>query len=652
MNAHSSLRAARPSLTLPLAVAAVALACGQGAQTLTAGVDGAHDLALVNGLLFVTATDDNELRVVDLELDRPNFIRGPNPLHPLSIPVAVRPVELAGDQGYGAEDVARFVYARSATGTEISIVSAQRDAGAGGLRELGAPGEEGVFVPLRQRAADGEVITAMAARAGASGSILYYAVARGGGAAIRKVEVSAGNLAEDASDLVTETCGAITSLLTLPDPNLLAFSVRRPRGAFEACTDPGAAEADRLSALDTLSEETAFIVDLGSGVRRVLAFGAPIRDLYTHASYGPEGVVAAGTFIFGLIDEDACWRPDCRGVLAVDAATGALAPVVRDGAPVGPMRPITAGNALPMDLALGENVVVGGGLQTSLVGALTGGDGRVYLFDAVAMEAPDTNPEPAAPVRTGEVLAVERIPDAGGDLTVSFLSDFAARDEEIRVVYRAAPPGLSEIPVPLAATTVDVPVDPTVGAQVGDVVEAQEGCGAGATVTAVERRSVLGGRLTFSAPVGGEGCRLTVRPPAGGADWVVVGSSSGYLGRLSPGTEAQLPEDAARREALHHRAPGGPAPALLHLTLTAPSQVEVGQTLRFRTVSGYAPFSVGPSTEVDRQLQNRLGVAGAARFRPGANRLLVAYPSGDVVLQTYPEEFRPGAAVSRVDAFR
>ena len=30
-------------------------------------------------------------------------------------------------------------------------------------------------------------------------------------------------------------------------------------------------------------------------------------------------------------------------------------------------------------------------------------------------------------------------------------------------------------------------------------------------------------------------------------------------------------------------------------------------------------------------------VAGAAAFRPGANRLLVSFPSGDLVLQTYPE---------------
>ncbi|HSP79318.1 MAG TPA: hypothetical protein VLQ93_12360, partial [Myxococcaceae bacterium] len=75
-------------------------------QRISAQLAGTHDLVLVGERIFVTSTDLNELRVLRLaeqEKDR-DFIRAPNPLKPLAIPVLPRPQALARDVRY-EEDV-------------------------------------------------------------------------------------------------------------------------------------------------------------------------------------------------------------------------------------------------------------------------------------------------------------------------------------------------------------------------------------------------------------------------------------------------------------------------------------------------------------------------------------------------------------------
>ena len=75
------------SRALSLVVAALAVACSQPPPGLETRISGTRSLALVGDLLFVTATDRSELRVLDLSVSpRRDFVRAPNPIEPLSIP--------------------------------------------------------------------------------------------------------------------------------------------------------------------------------------------------------------------------------------------------------------------------------------------------------------------------------------------------------------------------------------------------------------------------------------------------------------------------------------------------------------------------------------------------------------------------------------
>jgi hypothetical protein len=87
-------------------VAALVLLCACSSRTAAppARISGVNDIALVDNLLFITSTDRNELRALDLgepefivNLVARDFVRAPNPLEPLSIPVLDRPVGIARD---------------------------------------------------------------------------------------------------------------------------------------------------------------------------------------------------------------------------------------------------------------------------------------------------------------------------------------------------------------------------------------------------------------------------------------------------------------------------------------------------------------------------------------------------------------------------
>ncbi len=636
--------------------------CEDGARPLIAGVDGPHDLAITDGLLFVTATDDNELRVVDLTRERPDWVRGPNPLHPLSIPVAVRPVELAQDVLWenGVAAGGRFVYARSANGREISVVTADRDLEVG-LREL----------PVRVALAEGEgSITALAARTlpGAAESTLYFAVFRGGESTIVGQPIGHDGTIDPAARSVVHgpiPCAAIQSLLVMPQANELAYSLRRPRNAIdqEGCTGAGT-EEERLERLDTLVRETVFVLDTDAGTTTLLEFGAPIRRLYTHGDYS--GLGERVQRVWGLIDSDACRGRGCRGALAVDwGADRSGARVQIEGRP---MRPIHPGTAVPMGLALGEEASLQGVPGTSLLGAIPAADGRIYFFDAADAQPYDVDPEPASVVTTGEgearVVEVQRLfPERGGDVTAATVQEGAARNEEIALTYLGALPGFVDLPGPQApASEVRVSEDPTGVVELGDLVHPSAACGVTdpIAISGIASRSVLGGRLTTDAAFGGPGCTFTVRVPEGAAPWTVVGTGSGYLGRVGAGTGLEVPSEE-RRLAFYEYLPRGlgeTLPPVLRFDFVAPdvsgAGPETGVQLRIRTRSA---FRLASATLEARTATNlRLDVAGAAQFhRPasdGVPRLVVTYPSSDLVLQVYPREIAPDAPISRYDLFQ
>src|SRR5262245_42307333 len=148
--ANSIPRKILPCALGAAALVAVALACSQAGLPQPGGVSGTYDLARVGNLVFVTSADRAELRVVDARLtggpeDRPprDWVRAPNPLEVLEIPVVERPVGLVRDLGYsaaavddltpaGGELTGPYVYAFARGKPEISVVGADPSL----LREL------------------------------------------------------------------------------------------------------------------------------------------------------------------------------------------------------------------------------------------------------------------------------------------------------------------------------------------------------------------------------------------------------------------------------------------------------------------------------------------------------------------------------------
>src|SRR6516225_8517536 len=134
-----------------------------------AQIQGANGLALVGHLLFISSTETNEIKVLDVGGVTRDFVRAPNPLEPLSIPVVDRPIDLARDINYdahGAEVVGPYLYVRGQSSAAVSIIGSDS---ATQLVEL-------------QRVLTSGVVTAIAARgpvpAGTSGnSTLYFATA-------------------------------------------------------------------------------------------------------------------------------------------------------------------------------------------------------------------------------------------------------------------------------------------------------------------------------------------------------------------------------------------------------------------------------------------------------------------------------------------
>ncbi|MCA3011466.1 MAG: hypothetical protein INH41_03605, partial [Myxococcaceae bacterium] len=88
----------------------------------------------LNRYLFVTSTDTNELRVLDLAGESVCgasrcYVPGPNPLETLSIPVLDRPTSLVLDERYedGVRRKGALLYATRPGGPEVSIVGVAPD---------------------------------------------------------------------------------------------------------------------------------------------------------------------------------------------------------------------------------------------------------------------------------------------------------------------------------------------------------------------------------------------------------------------------------------------------------------------------------------------------------------------------------------------
>ncbi|WPB81224.1 hypothetical protein KYC5002_19115 [Archangium violaceum] len=426
-------------VSLMVVAGALSSACTEESQfEQRVGLAGTYDVALVSyppqqgegeptRLLFVTSTDNNELRVISLTeaVAERKFLRAPNPLQPLSIPVLPRPQALTQDVRYdanGDEQSGRLVFARSSGTTLISVVDANREV----LKEVRRlDTREITRVEGSPVAPAAGPVTAFAARAPEqeSGSTtLYFATQETTGARLWSAQLPARNeLGSGAAITATPLPGvelpanlAVNSLLVLPNPVGVSH-----RGVLAVATRGTAGTVYRVD-LGTEGASTV-IQELNFGGAQVLQLATHGRVQYSEVRQLADGsrttepplVVEAGSRIFGTLDPSNCGvLLQCTGVLAVDVATGRVAKEFSSWDALGnPVRlydmlPISAGTGLPtgLSVATDRNLQVAAGepldrldpdptvtarrqrgLTLPVLGIVPLSNGTILFFDAVRL---------------------------------------------------------------------------------------------------------------------------------------------------------------------------------------------------------------------------------------------------------------------------
>ncbi|MCI0573960.1 MAG: hypothetical protein L0Y66_24775 [Myxococcaceae bacterium] len=403
-------------------IATLLLVAGCEEQQSTAGyaqMAGVNDITRVGDLLFITSTNRSELRVLDTVPDvaqnrkDADYVRAPNPLEYLSIPVVDRPISLHTDTRYdpdadpakkGQELPGNYVFVRGSGATEVSIVGAARDQ----LTELIRLPTDG---PVTALAAHGSVVQQDAT------SMLFFAESVAGDPKVMVLEVPKPselsrmepNVLKARAVPVSDAVGvplrflgqdgapeSVVALTVMPRLSTtegwrLAVATRSAQG--------GTGHAYLLALDATGTREEAARVELN--------FGGPVRALMTH----PAGQsskdfpgLPAGARVFGILDEGSCPSAAECGIVAVDAMTGPLGGTRPDAA-IGQrskdltkrtMFPIHLGSTLIQGVTFGAGMpIVGGLLSLSLGGVVTGSNGAIAIFDADALQHNDLGGAPA-----------------------------------------------------------------------------------------------------------------------------------------------------------------------------------------------------------------------------------------------------------------
>ncbi len=554
-------------MSLMVVVGALLSACTEEENSLPrAGLSGTFDVALVAGrqlsesqresdLLFVTSADRNELRVLDLTADAVSrgYVRAPNPLEALSVPVLPRPQALTRDMRYdaeGSEVGGSYLFARSNGSAAISVVASNRDF----LREVlrlndpSVPGE-GRQLPRQLLLSTGPV-TAFAARGNEDGSsTLYYATREvTGPPQLWEVRVPAPQALVEGTETVQGGALAVTlppdvivsSLLVLPQSGRLALSTRGAVGT--------------TGQVFTLTLPGGTLTALNFGGSQVLQLATHGRVSYQLGTDTPIQTLPEGARIFGVLDPASCGGvrfPCPSGVLAVDAATGAVAKDFSARDPLDPTRglyemlPLTAGLGVPMSLTLASNTELALTGRLALVGIVPLSNGEILVFDALGLRQldVDTDDTPSAAVTFINPLGSVGI---AGDITVdtAALTAGVTTNERYQLTYQAILPRLSN--VERTGGGFVVPYEPIAGrgpaVQAGDFIILRTGTQACATelVVATVQPPVAPATqavLTTNTPIPAECAdfpNFLVR--AGGSQPLVISSSTAeYLGRVGPG---------------------------------------------------------------------------------------------------------------------
>lgn len=701
---RSRRRRILPYALLAAALVAAALACTQTTPPQPGGVSGTYDLARVGQYVFVTSADLSELRVIDAHSDGgPNdtgphdWVRAPNPLEALEIPVVQRPVGLARDLNYtdvqldevtpaGGEVTGPYVYAFADGRPEVSVVGAAPDS----------------LVELKRLTTDGPVTAASAQ--GPSGpvttSTLFYATLVGGTGNLYSVSLSPPGQLEGQTPapqlLMRMDAGeAISAVQVLPLHQEVAVATR-----------------------STASRQVggrAFALKPSSGTTRALDFGAPVRILATHPGT-KDGLFAPEVNLFGVADEESCGGAGalgCARVLTVDINSGQPA-LDFSGQPAPPIE-FTRG--LPRALTFMANMQVKsatgapatGLADLPLIGLVTNTDGTLTFFEAIGRPVLGTevspDPDAGVPPTIAPQWTLRHInqsligagsnffyeDDGGVAITplprqpgcppqdggipegvqlcsiVTGLGD--SQVEQVTVTFEGFFPGLTPLPTsdaqgqtfPIPASA---PVDQVNQLSVGDhiVVFLADGTTCpDLTVTSVTTTSPASVSTTDLIP---PGCvnRTSFGIRAGDPKpYVVTGLQSGYIGRVQDNaTFTSLPGRVYYRPDPVVQPLGSPPPPALTFQMgVRPAQIARDYHWVFITSTGFTPlfFQLDTSSAGWPGYHLPYGVVAM----PDVPKIFVSYPSvsrtvllgSGAVIELNPTLILPNAAnVTITSAYR
>lgn len=677
-----------------LALALVALAgCTERPLAQAARLAGVNELVQLDRYIFSTSTDRDELRVLDLtppNVQGRQFKLAPNPLEPLSIPVVSRPSYLARDLRYRdgvltasvaegeqvtyslpdgtqlvatdgtpvplpgyVEEAGPYVYATAAGGLEISVVDGRED----------PTDPDGGALPVAQTTSLREVkrliapapVSAMTAYRIADGeSLLAYATWDGRRAQLLTVSLPAPEAiaALDQQALAQRTRvidslpGEVVSALLLLGDQRVAVATRKDRG----------------------TTGRAFIFDTVTLATTPLDFGGPVRALLTHAgTYAGTSVFAAQRRIFGVLDEEACGNPGCGGIVAVEAATGQRS-IDQGGQP---MLTITVGDALVQGVAFAPGMLLNrpadsetyAPLTVPLLGVATSSAGALVFFDALGLAQIDADGKPAGHTEgrlefpptpdkpRGSIETYKEGPllsDPNPDDLVNQgprYAEGAVRTETIFFANHGAVFGLTGLPTTAAdAARFVVPGGLAARAQVGDhvVVFGADGECADLPVTAVLPDAVE----VAQAPACPGRQSFGVRAAEGSADpFIVVGSTSGFMGRTGPGKEFIF-------QGSYDRHPVGfdPAVPAIRLTMGEAQYPQIPRDARWvlEMSDHYAPYVA----TVDSSSGCPPSLPGTPVLDNLRQRLFVAYASANGIVEVDPAVAFRGSLSRNVYCYR
>ena len=359
--------------------------CQQQTTATRANLIGTHDLVLVDQLtspttlagistdvdgvstvagvpsryLFVTSADTNELRILEnvrTGLTGRNFVRAPNPLESLSIPVLDRPTLLAADEGRnrgGVRVTGAYVYAGRPGAAEVSVVSLAQRRQLGG-RPMATPGPVTAMGAWMNVDATAPLLeTPLPAI-----TTLYVATWDGAFASVYRAQIATDSPALD--QLTWERVFLVDQTPIVALRVVAPLASRTLEGAPFCATAPCLALSTRF---DSGKGGASLLLDPATNRSTRLGFSGPVR--YLTASNNAARV-------YGILDEQACGSAACGGVVAVDlvssTADGGF-PAALDALGL-PMQPLRQG----LGLITGLTVAAGGRVrQTTEVAAVDGG---------------------------------------------------------------------------------------------------------------------------------------------------------------------------------------------------------------------------------------------------------------------------------------